>query len=457
MSFNVDILIVGGGVAGCLTAIQIHKIQPRLKIIIIEREMGKIVRGVAYSKHFIHQPLNVRVKGMSADPDNPVHFENWLTENQTRYPYFEFDRNSFVARSIYGDYLEEYFGGIKNKSEGKINVREGAVDSILYSDDGFRVITSTGEFHPRIVVLSSGNFLPKDLSVDTHHLSSENYFRNPWKAGLPDEIKPTKDVFIVGSGLTAVDIILGLRAKNHTGKIHLLSRNGYLPLPHKDPAKHFFSDPSVLLSGDIYKLFSAIRKEVKSINDPFKDWQDVMDSMRAFTSVSWQKLPDEHKKIFLSRLKPFWEIHRHRIPERSLILLEDLKKKNKLFHHRGKLQEVRQRNENLSIHFIANKETKIVESSYLINCTGPDVDFKNQGSEFYQNLSTNLEIGTDQFRLGLNCTPKGILKRIDGSVFKNFYCIGSLRKGILWETTAVSDIRMQAKEIAEEINCNFNL
>ena len=71
MNKMIDVLIVGGGAAGCLTAIQIHKNNPRLKIIIVEPEKEKLARGVAYAKHFIHQPLNVRVKGMSADPEQP--------------------------------------------------------------------------------------------------------------------------------------------------------------------------------------------------------------------------------------------------------------------------------------------------------------------------------------------------------------------------------------------------
>ena len=32
-----------------------------------------------------------------------------------------------------------------------------------------------------------------------------------------------------------------------------------------------------------------------------------------------------------------------------------------------------------------------------------------------------------------------------------FFCIGGLRKGILWETTAIKEIREQAIEIANHI------
>lgn len=447
-----DVVIVGGGAAGCLTAIQIHKNNPDFKIVIVESNSDNLSRGVAYAKHFIHQPLNVRVKGMSADPDNAEHFENWLTENQTRYPYFEFDRDSFVARSIYGDYLENYFKYFLSYSNGKIAVVEDKVISIQDKENSFLISTTQSKFESRYFVLATGNFLPKDLPVETQHLSENNYFSNPWRKDIYEKIKTNEDVFIVGSGLTSVDIILGLHARDHQGKIQLISRNGYLPLPHKHPVKHFFSDPSSLLSGDIYKIFSAIREEIRLLKDSKNQWQDVIDSMRAFTAKSWESLNEEHKKIFLKRLKPFWEIHRHRIPDRSLTLIKSLQRQNRLFQLKGKLEKIETIGKDLNVHFISEGKNIMIKSNIVINCTGPDSDFRKQNNQLYNQLFSDLNLATDQFNLGLSCSSKGELKKSDGKILKNTFCIGSLRKGILWETTSVSDIRMQAKEIANLIN-----
>jgi len=258
MRGNHDVIIIGGGAAGAVTAMQILRMDPTLQVAIVEKNESQLARGVAYGKHFTHQPLNVRVKGMSADPDDPDHFENWLTENQTHYPYFEFDRNTFVARSIYGDYLEDIFDTFRTKFEGKLTlIFEGAV-ALQNGPEGFSLKLSDGsELKAPKLVLATGNFLPKKIPVQTNG-GDDRIFTNPWDEHLFDNIYPSNDIFIVGSGLTAVDIILGLHARNHEGMIHLLSRNGYLPLPHKDPVKHFFSDPASILSGDIYKVFSSI-------------------------------------------------------------------------------------------------------------------------------------------------------------------------------------------------------
>ncbi len=446
-----DVVIIGGGAAGCLTAIQIHKNHPEKTIVIVEPDERKMARGVAYGKHFIHQPLNVRVKGMSADPDHAEHFENWLTENQTRYPYFEFDRDSFVARSIYGDYLEEYFKEALEKSNGRISVHVDKVISVSERSHSYRVSTSKKDFQSSCFVLATGNFLPKELPIPTGHLNERHYFSNPWRNDLYEKIGTKQDVFIVGSGLTAVDIILGLHARKHGGKIHLISRNGYLPLTHKHPTKHFFTDPSALLSGNIHRIFSAIREEMKSLKQSDAKWQDVIDSMRAFTAKSWESLDNDHKKIFLKRLKPFWEIHRHRIPERSLTLLKSLKKQDRLHHHKGNLSKIEVSEMKMEIHFRKDNGDIVVPADIVINCTGPDSDFRKQGSELYHQLFSELDLSTDIFHLGLSCTPKGELKKSDGSTLKNSFCIGSLRKGTLWESTAVSDIRIQAKEIASLI------
>jgi uncharacterized NAD(P)/FAD-binding protein YdhS len=53
--------------------------------------------------------------------------------------------------------------------------------------------------------------------------------------------------------------------------------------------------------------------------------------------------------------------------------------------------------------------------------------------------------------LGLDATRAGALVAHDGIVQDGFYAIGPLLKGVLWESTAMPEIRVQAASIAAEI------
>jgi len=176
-----------------------------------------------------------------------------------------------------------------------------------------------------------------------------------------------------------------------------------------------------------------------------------MDSLRGFTAHAWGNLTDEGKTIFFKKLKPYWEIHRHRIPARSLNLIQRLKAKGKLIHHKGNLKNATFSAGQFKIDFSDKGKINSVHSHFVINATGPDTDFTAQGDVFYNQLFKEQILTTDKFHLGLNITPEGQLLNPQGGKYENFYCLGTIRKGILWETTAMSEVRSQAKEVAQFI------
>ncbi len=75
-----NIAIIGGGFCGVLTAINLlQDSDRRLHIHIINKEYD-VAKGVAYNPHTAGLLLNVPNMGMSAFPDIPDHFLQWLRE-----------------------------------------------------------------------------------------------------------------------------------------------------------------------------------------------------------------------------------------------------------------------------------------------------------------------------------------------------------------------------------------
>src|SRR5882757_36022 len=96
-----SIAVIGGGASGALIAAHLLKAcgdDVRLTLIEPRAQIG---RGLAYATENESHRLNVRASNMSAFPDDPDHFWNWLRANGHRGE----DRFCFVPRMVYGRYL----------------------------------------------------------------------------------------------------------------------------------------------------------------------------------------------------------------------------------------------------------------------------------------------------------------------------------------------------------------
>jgi len=52
-------------------------------------------------------------------------------------------------------------------------------------------------------------------------------------------------------------------------------------------------------------------------------------------------------------------------------------------------------------------------------------------------------------RLGVEANPDGRILQKDGKPSSQLFTLGTLLKGKLWESTAVPELRMQTKKLAE--------
>lgn len=98
------------------------------------------------------------------------------------------------------------------------------------------LLTGAGRRHTvDIAVLAVGSGAPQDH----YGLSgSPGFIRDPYPlSSTLDDVAPEQDVAIVGSGLTAVDIVVSLAARGRAGRISLLSRGGVLPAVWQRPVK----------------------------------------------------------------------------------------------------------------------------------------------------------------------------------------------------------------------------
>ena len=85
------------------------------------------------------------------------------------------------------------------------------------------------------VVLATGNPLPNGVFLPREIRLHPGYIDDPWRC---DYRRVGGHVLAIGSGLTALDVLVALDACGHRGVVHVLSRRGRFPNVHADVAPY---------------------------------------------------------------------------------------------------------------------------------------------------------------------------------------------------------------------------
>jgi uncharacterized NAD(P)/FAD-binding protein YdhS len=270
-----------------------------------------------------------------------------------------------------------------------------------------------------------------------------------WTEAAYEGLDPTSPVLLVGSGLTAVDAVLALDQSGHRGPIHVLSRHGKWPLEHetKKPAISFGVLEGDLTMRGLLKTLRMLKPEEMG-----RDGRAVVDALRPQTASIWTRLPLPERRRFLRHVRYLWEIHRHKMPQQVADKLAAMRTSGRLTTYAGRLVEAIKTSPSsvrVELRLRGNGEVKHFDVSRIINCTGGEGDPAKSNDPLMQNLLADGLAQSDPLRLGLMTDETGALISTDGSVSKMIFTLGPLRRGMLWESTSIPEIRVQAAALAE--------
>ncbi len=174
--------------------------------------------------------------------------------------------------------------------------------------------------------------------------------------------------------------------------------------------------------------------------------------MRPHTQQVWQRLPLEEKKRFLRHLRPYWEIHRHRAAPRVLAAVQELLAAGRLQLIAGRLLNLEDRDEGVDASIRPKQGRPLtLRVQRVVNCTGPESNYRRLNHPLIVGLCEQGLIQPDELGLGLLTDARGALVGGDGKPSPWLYTLGPTRKGELWETTAVPEIRIQAQALAPRL------
>lgn len=445
-----DVLVVGGGASGTLLAAQLLRQAPSpLRVALLERS-ERVGPGLAYSTPSESHLLNVPAGRMSAFPDDPEHFLRWLRRVEP-----DTQPGDFVQRRRYGQYLETVLREARAAAAPGVvlEVIPGEAVSLSREGEGARVVLADGSaLEARTVVLAVGNALPADLAVEDGGLyASPHYIRSPWTEGALGRVQPHHPVLLIGTGLTMVDTVLSLAERHHEGRIHALSRHGLLPHVHRPGGG---AGPPVSLAEPqrVRSILKALRHEARSAREG-SDWRGVMDAVRPQTVSLWRGLPLSERRRFLRHLRAFWDVHRHRMAPAVHDILQRLQGVGVLRVHAARVRGFRVTDEGWVMGRVRPRGTSreaTFRVKHVINCTGPDASI-GRGHPLLRGLLESGLVQPDALALGLATDAEGALLDAEGRASTVLFTLGPLRRGELWESTAIPEIRGQALALSRRL------
>jgi len=448
------IAIVGGGFSGAMVAVQLaRQAGPKPPRVVLFEKTDRLARGLAYGTHCDQHLLNVPAGLMSALPDDPTHFLDWL---RARDPSAQ--HGTFASRRVYGDYLEELLTSTAKASATRIDfVRDEVID--LEIGEGSRsanLLTRQGNrLAADKVVLALGHPMPKTPEGLEHASLRGGYVANPWSPGALDGLEAEEPIALVGTGLTAVDLIVEARANGHRGVIYAISRHGLLPCCHRpSPATHH---PHIPIPSETEatarNLLRRLRSEVALRQAQGSDWRSVVDALRPVTQTIWRCLGTSERARFVRHLAPRWDVHRHRVAPQIDEMLQASRRDGTLVVVAGRVVSLAERDGSIEVS-VRRRGAPTAESLLVrrvINCTGPARDVRVGPSSLLRSLIARGIGRPGPLALGLDVAASGALIRRDGYERDEIFAIGPLLKERLWETTAVRELRTQTVELARNL------
>ncbi len=449
------VAIIGAGFSGTMVAVNLlREATGPLRVILIERADAAGV-GIAYREQPDCHLLNVRAEGMSAFPDQPSHFLKWLAEHRGDESLV--NPAAFLPRRLYGVYLRSVLAeaAATSRRDVRLELVHDEVLGVAAGERDIRLRLAKGQpITAQRVVLAMGNPGPADPPVDDPSFySSPLYQSHAWSTQPLISVHHDDAVLLIGSGLTTLDWLAALHERGHRGPIHVVSRRGLLPRAHALAARHLLSFDPFALTPTVRQLMRAIRREIDAVTADGGDWRSVMDALRPHGQRLWQRLPRAEQLRFLRHARTYWDIHRHRAAPRIVETVNRLTQRGQLevlaarpirYEDNGDAVDVQLRPR-------GSRRTITRTVQRVVNCTGPDSNYRRLNHPLLQSLREQGLAVVDELGLGLETSAAGGLVERDDRASSRVFTLGPTRKGQLWETTAVPEIRGQAQMLARHL------
>jgi uncharacterized NAD(P)/FAD-binding protein YdhS len=196
-------------------------------------------------------------------------------------------------------------------------------------------------------------------------------------------------------------------------------------------------------------MWDWVRSRVRDAEAEGADWRQAIDGLRPHLQGLWRGLDAPERRRFLRHARALWEVHRHRMAPEVAAAIARAQAEGRLLVHAGRVAGFTLVDGGVEVRRSGDRDPIRVQR--VINCTGPEADFRKKRHPLPVSLMEQGLIRPDSLGMGIDTDDAGAVLDAHGQASRVIFAIGPMRKGQLWETTAVPEIRAQAQALGARL------
>ncbi|MGI4977073.1 MAG: FAD/NAD(P)-binding protein [Janthinobacterium lividum] len=454
------VLVVGGGFCGAAVALHLLRDHPDLPAdIVVVEPRAHLGAGLAYGTPDPEHRVNVAAARMSPFPEHPDHFDAWLrthgdpeSDPASVLP----DGRLFPRRATYGRYVAETLAAAAAGAGQGPTLRHLRTHATAAHTDpaGATVTLATGDtIRADVLVLAVGHATP-DLPAALRALrDAPGLVADPWDTARLDAIDRAAPVLVVGTGLTACDVVASLRARGHAGPVTMASRRGLLPRPRTDlpvtPFGRFDAPPPTTALA----LLRATRRAVAAAAAEGRPWESVIAALREQARPVWSALPLPERRRLLRHLRPFWDVHRFQCAPQIDTLLRRERAAGRVTVLAATPTASRVDGRALAVDLRPRGATAPATHRFgaVVSCVGPGHRSVVASNPVLRALHDAGTLHADPLSLGIAVDPRSRVLDTTGRANPRVFVAGPLARERHGELMGLPQVSTQPREVAADV------
>ena len=392
------IVIVGGGFSGTSAAVQLVRRSPAALDITVVEPREHIGGGLAYSSDEPDHRLNGQPGMHNPDPADTGMFARWcdqhgavIADPAARLA----NGTTFIRRSVFRTFLQETVAQHAHWPTGSSirHLRDRAVD-IVPGAMAQTVMTANGAVLAcDMVVLAPGHTrarLPANFGAG--FAEHERVIVDPLATARLPAVAPDERVLVLGSGLTAYDILSTLLCAGHRGPIEVVSRRGLRPQAQRPPPAPGMPplppmlerlaappDPFIRATGSpptVRALLRALRRQIRAVARDGESWDASFDHLRDMVGQVWPGMAVAEKRRFFRQLRPWYDTHRFRVAPQNAVIVAAAEARGQVRFRAASIEGVASDGPDAPLRIaLRERRAAAAHASFydrVINCSGVD-------------------------------------------------------------------------------------
>ncbi|MDE0443848.1 MAG: FAD/NAD(P)-binding protein [Gammaproteobacteria bacterium] len=502
MERHYTIAIIGGGATGVCLANKIVEALPvglstaTVSLALIDARGCN--GGAAYAPDVASNLMNTTCGAVDRAFGGEFGILDWARDNPSKWqPYVDdgqLDTTTYLPRPVVGFYLSDLVEHATHKAAERGMQLEVITDEVVdiappdAADGDYVVRTKSGKaVEVRYVYLSLGHL---DRAKTDAYQDHDRYYHQPYPiTRLTRAIPKEATVGVIGTRLSAIDIVLGLVGEGHKGKIHCVSRGRRLPAVRGDHGRYEFMhlerdelvrklvhakaklrlvdvaamlgteiehaagrpvDLGAIMSEDLPPV-EYYEREIALAKGKARPWQMVLYATNRNIDLLWHHLEEEDKQILASQWLNDWLTYRASIPRENAERILALLRSGQLTVRGGVTGF---RFDAATGNFRASfDDGSRIDCRHLVAATGSASRIEDADSPLMRNLLSNGLVVPHRFG-GVDCVfETGQVVSRPGVVAgePRMFAVGPLTSGVYFFTTALEIVERQAVQRTRDL------